>query len=118
MDKGKLVGIVTESDIVRFLIHVLGIDGEGLRIEIEGLGEKLGGLENIISIINQNNALILNMIVLPWRKKGDWMIALRLNTNDPKTIIQSLKKEGFNVTWVAATQKEGRGKGDVGSKAT
>jgi acetoin utilization protein AcuB len=106
VDKGKLVGITTESDIVRFLIHALGIHEEGSRITIVGLGEKLGELEKIISITNQNKSMILSMIVLPRRQKGEWMIELRLNTKNPKRIIQNFKKEGFNVTWAVATVKE------------
>jgi len=102
LDKGKLVGIVTESDVVKFLIHVLGIRGGGSRIEIMGLGKKLGELEKIISIVNQNRTTILSMIVIPWPKKGEWMIDLRLNTKNPTTIIQNFKKEGFNITWAVA----------------
>jgi acetoin utilization protein AcuB len=105
VDKGKLVGITTESDIVRFLIHALGIHEEGSRITIVGLGEKLCELEKIISITNQNKTMILSMIVLPRRKKGDWMIELRLNTKNPKKIIERFKKEGFNVTWAVASVK-------------
>jgi len=105
VDKGKLVGIATESDIVRFLIHALGIHEEGSRIEIVGLGERFGELEKIISIINRYKVTILSMIVLPRRKRGDWMVALRLDTKNPKTIIQNLKKEGFNVTWAVAPVK-------------
>jgi acetoin utilization protein AcuB len=106
VDKGKLVGITTESDIVRFLIHALGIHEEGSRITIVGLGEKLCELEKIISITNQNKTMILSMIVLPRRQKGEWMIELRLNTKNPKKIIQNFKKDGFNVTWAVATAKE------------
>jgi acetoin utilization protein AcuB len=105
VDKGKLVGITTESDIIRYLIHALGIHEEGSRITIVGLGEKLGELEKIISITNQNKTMILSMIVLPQRQKGEWMIELRLNTKNPKRIIQNFKKEGFNVTWAVATVK-------------
>jgi hypothetical protein len=61
--------------------------------------------EKIISIVNQNKIRILSMIVLPRRKKADWMVALRLDTNNPKTIIQHLNKEGFHVTWAAASTK-------------
>ena len=105
VDNGKLIGIATESDIVRFLIHALGIHEEGSRIEIVGLGERFGELEKIISIINRYKVTILSMIVLPRRKRGDWMVALRLDTKNPKTIIQNLKKEGFNVTWAVAPVK-------------
>jgi acetoin utilization protein AcuB len=105
VENGKLVGITTESDIVRYLIHALGIHEEGSRITIVGLGEKLGELEKIISITNQNKTMILSMIVLPRRKKGDWMIELRLDTKNPKKIIQNFKKDGFNVTWAVASVK-------------
>ncbi len=105
VEDGKLVGIVTESDIVRFLIHTLGIGEEGSRITITGLGEKFGELEKIISVANRHRVTILSMILIPKRKKGDWMVALRLDTKNPKTIIQDLKKEGFNVTWAVASVK-------------
>jgi acetoin utilization protein AcuB len=105
VDKGKLVGITTESDIVRFLIHALGIHEEGSRITIVDLGKKLGALEKIISITDQHKLLILSMIVLPRRQKGEWMIELRLNTKNPKRIIENFKKEGFNVTWAVAPVK-------------
>jgi acetoin utilization protein AcuB len=106
VENGKLVGITTESDIVRYLIHVLGIHEEGSRITIVELGEKLGELEKIISITNKNKTMILSMIVLPQRKKGDWMIELRLKTKNPKKIVQNFKKDGFNVTWAVAPVKE------------
>jgi acetoin utilization protein AcuB len=105
MDNGKLVGITTESDIVRFLIHALGIHEEGSRITIVGSKEQWGWLEKVISIADQHKVIILSMIVSPRPKHGDWMIALRLNTKDPKTIIQDLKKEGYNVTWAVASVK-------------
>lgn len=105
VDDGKLVGITTESDIVRFLIHSLGIHEEGSRITIVGSKEHWGWLEKVISIADQHKVIILSMMVLPRSKEGDWMIALRLNTKDPKAIIQDLKKEGYNVTWAVASVK-------------
>jgi len=105
VDNGRLVGIVTESDIVRFLIHTLGIGEGGSRITITGLGEKFGELEKIISVANRHRTTILSMILIPKRKRGDWMVAIRLDTENPKTIIQDLKKEGFNVTWAVASVK-------------
>jgi acetoin utilization protein AcuB len=101
MDKGKLVGIITESDIVRFLTRALGLREEGSRITIEGLGGKLGDLEKIIAIANQHQTIILSMISLPRPEKKDWMIVLRLKTTDPDPIVRDFKKAGFNVTYSA-----------------
>ena len=57
IEDGKLVGITTESDIVRFLTRALGLEAEGSRITIEGLSGRLGGdLQQIISIIDASES--------------------------------------------------------------
>ena len=101
MDKGKLVGIITESDTVRFLTRALGLREEGSRVTIEGLGGKFGDLEKIIAIANQHQTIILSMISLPRPERKDWMIVLRLKTTDPDPIVRDFKKAGFNVTYSA-----------------
>jgi acetoin utilization protein AcuB len=101
VENGKLVGIATESDIVRFLTRALGVREEGSRITIEGLGGKLSDLEKIISIVNQHNTIVLSMISLPRTEKKEWMIALRLKTSSPDPIVKDFKKAGFNVTYSA-----------------
>ena len=98
VENGKLVGIATESDIVRFLTRALGVREEGSRITIEGLGGKLSDLEKIISIVNQHNTIVLSMISLPKTEKKEWMIVLRLKTSSPDPIVKDFKKAGFNVT--------------------
>jgi acetoin utilization protein AcuB len=99
VEKGKLVGITTESDIIRFVTRVLGLKEEGSRITIEGLGGKFGDLEKIVSIANQHHTVILSMMSLPRPENKDWMIVLRLKTNDPDPIAKDFKKAGFNVTF-------------------
>jgi len=101
VENGKLVGIATESDIVRFLTHALGAREEGSRITIEGLGGNLADLEKITSIVNQHQTIILSMMSMPRPEKKDWMIVLRLKTTDPDPIVKAFKKAGFNVTYSA-----------------
>jgi len=99
VENGKLVGITTESDIIRFVTRVLGLKEEGSRITIEGLGGKLGDLEKIVSIVNQHHTVIFSMMSMPRPEKKDWMIVLRLKTNEPDPIVKDFKKAGFNVTF-------------------
>jgi len=101
LENEKLVGMVTESDIVRVLMRALGIREEGSRITIEGLGEKLGDLEKIIQIVEQHQTVILSMMSLPRPEKKDWMIILRLKTTEPDPIVKDFKKAGFHVTYSA-----------------
>ncbi len=107
VENGKLVGIATESDIIRFVTRVLGIKEEGSRITIEGLGGKFGDLEKIVSVANRHNTIILSMLSLPIPEKKDWMIVLRLKTNDPDPIVKDFKKAGFNVTFSSWFRCEG-----------
>jgi len=100
MENGKLVGITTESDLVRFVIRILGLKEEGTRITIEGLGAKLGDLKKIISIVEDHQTIILSLVTLPRPEKKDWMIVLRLKTTHPEPIVLDFKKAGFNVTHV------------------
>ncbi len=101
VEDGKLVGISTESDIVRFLTRVLGLEEEGTRITIEGLGGKLEGkLQEIVSIIEKNKTVLLSMLSLRRPERKDWMIALRLKTRNPDPIANEFRAAGFNVTYV------------------
>jgi acetoin utilization protein AcuB len=101
VENGKVVGIATESDIVRFLTRALGIREEGSRVTIEGLGGKLTELEKIVSITSQHQTIVLSMISLPRPEKKDWMIVLRLKTSNPDPIVKDFKKAGFNVTYAS-----------------
>jgi acetoin utilization protein AcuB len=101
VENGKLVGITTESDIVRILTRVLGLNEEGSRITIEGLGEKLGDLGKIISIVDERKTIILSMMSMPRPEKNDWMIVLRVKTKNPGPIVLDFKRAGYNVTYVA-----------------
>jgi acetoin utilization protein AcuB len=101
VENGKLVGVATESDLVRFLTRALGVKEEGSRITIEGLGGKLGDLEKIIQTVNQHQTVILSMMTLPRQEKKDWMIVLRLKTTDLDPIVKDFKKAGFNVTYAS-----------------
>jgi len=94
VDKGKLVGIATESDLIRMVLTVIGIDQEGCRITIEGVEMKPGNLAKIAQTIASHNTTILSMIDLPN------IMVMRLKTSDPKPIVDDLKKAGYNVTEV------------------
>ena len=100
-EKGKLVGITTESDIVRVMTRVLGLREEGSRITIEGLGKELGELQKIISIVDQHKTVLLSLMTLPRPEKGDWMLLARILSKDPDPIVKDLKKAGFKVTYVS-----------------
>jgi CBS domain-containing protein len=56
MENAKLVGIITNGDIIRLLSSFLGLGEDGVRITIERLGARLGELNDIIAIVDRHRA--------------------------------------------------------------
>ena len=98
VEKGKLVGIVTHGDIILLLTKTLGLQEEGVRITIEGLGGRLGELKDIISIFDRHQAAVMSIMTLPKKDKKDWLVAIRLNAKDGSAIVDDLRKAGLQVT--------------------
>jgi acetoin utilization protein AcuB len=100
VDEGKLVGIITEHDISGVLSEVLGLENEGARITIENLGNKLGELRKIIGVLDDHKTPLLSIVSIPRKKKGDWVLVLRVQAAEAEGIVKDLKTSGFNVTEV------------------
>ena len=101
MENGTLVGISTNGDIIRLLTKLLGLQEEGVRITIEGLGAHLGELREIISVFDRHSAPVLSMLTLPRREKKDWLAVIRLRARDATAIVKDLKGAGFQITYVS-----------------
>ena len=98
VEKGKLVGIATHGDIILLLTKTLGLQEDGVRITIEGLGGRLGELKDIISIFDRHQAAVMSIMTLPKKEKKDWLVAIRLNAKDGSAIVDDLRKAGLQVT--------------------
>jgi len=99
VEDGGLVGIATESDIVRIMTRVLGVREKAKRIDIKACKE-FGNLKGILEILDKNKAVLLSLMTLPPDEDDDWLIVLRLEGKDVELIAEELKSSGFNVTYV------------------
>jgi acetoin utilization protein AcuB len=95
----KLVGIVTETDLLRTLVELTGAHQPGSQIEIR-VPNLAGKLSDITSIIKGRKANILSVLVYPDKKNGQFKIlVIRLQTMNPTVLIQDLKQSGYDVLW-------------------
>jgi len=99
VEKGKLVGIATHGDILQLLTKTLGLQEEGVRITIEGLGGRLGELKDIIAIFDRHQAAVMSIMTLPKEERKDWLVAIRLNARDGSAIVDDLRKAGLQVKY-------------------
>ncbi len=100
VEDGKLVGIVTESDIVRIMTRVLGVREKGARIDIRATND-FGNMQRIMGVLDRNKTVLLSMMTLPPGEDDErWLIVLRLKSEKAEKIVEDIKSEGFDVTYV------------------
>jgi len=99
VDNGRLVGIITESDIVRVMTRVLGVRVKGKRIDLK-VTKQFGNMQRIMAILDDKKAVLLSLMTFMSPKEDDYMIILRIQTEDTGPIVKELTAAGFTVTYV------------------
>jgi acetoin utilization protein AcuB len=92
---GKLVGIVTATDMLRAFIDMMGILSTTSRIDVE-LEEQPAAFKKAMQIIHDNGGDIINVSMTP-RQKGKRIYYFRLSACKTHIIKKALEKERFNV---------------------
>jgi acetoin utilization protein AcuB len=95
----KLVGIVTETDLLRTMVELTGVNQPGSQIEIK-VPNISGILSDISTVIRNRKANILSVLVYPDKEDEHLkVLVLRVQLMNPTGIIEDLKKAGYQVLW-------------------
>ncbi|NLY79901.1 MAG: CBS domain-containing protein [Lysinibacillus sp.] len=96
---GKLVGIVTTSDLLYTYIELTGAHQPSSKIDIR-LQDRVGSLAEVLAVFKEHHANVLSVLVFPdAEKKNSRIITIRVQMMNPLPIIKDLRKEGFEVLW-------------------
>ncbi|MGF2617420.1 CBS domain-containing protein [Rossellomorea vietnamensis] len=97
--ENKLVGIITETDLLYTLIQLTGAHQPGSQIEVK-VENRSGVLYEVAGIIRNHNANIHSVLVYPDRHDEKYkVLVFRVRTINPMAVIDDLKKEGYEVLW-------------------
>jgi acetoin utilization protein AcuB len=99
VENGLIVGMVTESDIVRLMTKALGVQGDGKRVDLK-ISREFGTLQRIMEILDEKKAVLLSLMTFLRPEGGDYMIILRIQAEDTGPILKDLTAAGFTVTYV------------------
>lgn len=99
VEDGRLVGIVTESDIVRLMTKALGVRGKGTRIDIKS-ARQFGNMRKIIEVLDRHKAILVSLLTFPKPEDEEYLIILRIKIDNARPVADDLKASGFNVTYV------------------
>ncbi len=93
----KLVGIVTETDLLYNYIELTGAHQPSSQIEIK-VPNRIGILYEVFRVFYQYEANIVSVLVYPYDELDDYKIlAIRVNLMNPLDLIEKLTEEGFDV---------------------
>jgi len=94
MEKGKLVGVITASDLLSAFIEVMGLLKATTRIDVI-VNEEKGGVDVVTKIIQDCGSDIVNVALDSQSKKKIYYF--RLENCDSELVVNSLKKAGHEV---------------------
>jgi len=91
----RLVGIITESDILRAFIDMMGVMTASSRIDV-AVGERQGALRDVLQTINENGGDVIN-IGITARDIDRRVYFFRLASCKTDNIRKALERKGFRV---------------------
>jgi len=100
VDRGDLVGILTNDDMFRILMKMLGMDTPGKRITLEmerGRGEKL---VDIVRTVKDSGRSIKSLISMESPRPGRQTVILNLEHADMEEVVGALAGLGFDIQGV------------------
>lgn len=101
VEKGKIAGIITESDIFDAFINLLGFKEKGSRFTIEAK-DVPGALADIADSFKQNNTNITHVVA--FRGSGVTDVVVRTNTLDTEDVEKTLGDKGYVISHMLRNQ--------------
>jgi acetoin utilization protein AcuB len=93
---GRVVGIITESDILRAFIDMMGLLGRSTRVEVR-VGSAPGAFKRAVQVIQEAGGDIINVAMNP-HQHGEREYLFRLSAGRAAAVRAALTAAGFRVT--------------------
>jgi acetoin utilization protein AcuB len=96
VDDGKLVGILTETDIIDAFIAGMGVNGPGYRLELV-LQNKPGKLLELLKLLKDFDANVVSVATAAHEDPGKIINILRIEARNYKVVKAAIKKSGLEL---------------------
>jgi acetoin utilization protein AcuB len=96
---GKLLGMITETDVVTAFAEVLSAGGPSSRLEVS-IADRPGELARLLAIVGGELKLnVTSLMVMPGARDGRKTAVMHVATIDPREAIEALERAGARVGW-------------------
>lgn len=99
VSNNKLVGIITETDLLYKYIELTGAHQPGSQIEVK-VPNIPGILYEVSKVFHEQKTNVLSVLVYPDKENdANKILVIRIKTMNPLNVIAGLKSGGFDVLW-------------------
>jgi acetoin utilization protein AcuB len=95
--EGRLVGIVTETQIARAMIQLFGTDVKNEIISLENVDLQPGTFGRIVSQVEALGGTIISMFSLPRRTTDLLRVYIRMTPGKKEEVVQALQQAGYEI---------------------
>ncbi len=96
MDGKKLIGIITETDILDFLVDIFGLKLKGTRLTIT-LEDEPGKMHGVLELMKKHNVNIISIVSPTYKVNGKRVAAIRIQSHDYEDLVKELNQKGYDV---------------------
>lgn len=94
----RLIGIVTEKDMLYTLIQLTGTHVQSSLIEVK-VPDRPGILPEVAAIFGKRKINIVSVLIYPYKDPDYKILVFRVKTLNPMPIIQDLREAGYPLLW-------------------
>lgn len=101
VENGRLVGIITSSDVMQALVRLVGAHEPGSRIEVS-MPDRLGSLAEVAALFRDAGVNVVSALTGPSAGDDRRVAVFRAATIDPAPVVRLLEEAGYPVLWPPA----------------
>lgn len=104
VENGRLVGILTASDVMEALVYLVGAHEPGSRMEI-AIPDRPGTLAGVAGVFGMCGINIVSVAMGAKTKSpsgdefGERIVVFRVDTIDPSGVVEHLENAGYRILW-------------------
>ncbi|MED1861977.1 acetoin utilization AcuB family protein [Fictibacillus nanhaiensis] len=98
LEETKLVGLVTEREMLHAFILLTGTHQPGSHLEV-AVPNEAGELAKVASVLKDFHLNISSVLVYPSQNEREKIIVFRVGTMNPLPVIEHLVENGYEVKW-------------------
>jgi len=98
VEDGRLVGIITSSDVMEALVRLVGAHEPGSRIEVS-MPDRPGSLAEVAALFRDADVNVVSALAGPSTGDDRRVAVFRAATIDPAPVVRLLEEAGYPVPW-------------------